>query len=96
MPLVRVITATRSSPIPSPTRPGRADRPRRPPTTGHHPADPHPPRRLDRILCTPPLAADVLGHHVHQGADDISDHRPVVLDLASIPGPAEHSTGPGI
>src|SRR5690625_3855780 len=54
------------------------------PTTGHHPADPHPPRRIDRWYATHHLPdRAILGYRVADpyAADTITDHLPVLVTL---------------
>ncbi|MBH0780368.1 hypothetical protein [Nocardia bovistercoris] len=76
------------------------------PTTGFHPVDPHPPRRIDRWYATHrfPLAA-IVGYRVHESAELahedgwLSDHLPIttVIDTAALdPAHGVPLVGPGV
>jgi endonuclease/exonuclease/phosphatase family metal-dependent hydrolase len=51
------------------------------PTTGHAPTDQHPYRRIDRILVTPGAEAALVPGSYTVGDSDVSDHRPILVEL---------------
>ncbi|MFE5565949.1 endonuclease/exonuclease/phosphatase family protein [Amycolatopsis japonica] len=54
-----------------------------PPTAGHHPDDPFPHRRIDRILANPAAATRVIDCRTHPSdeAKELSDHIPVSVTI---------------